>query len=164
MKKSPVQINKILQITCSFDEFDDSREKFICRQLDIFDHWLTEEEARDRVMSYPVLLEKKQDLSEFLSKEQLFLKFLTILFEAYNILLCKNGEHFVFENVNEFRKICIKSIREEELAVFHIPELDLTIYGNFDMNMPFNFCTSNPSAVCAVEDKLQLVPGLYLLG
>ena len=163
MKKAETVINESLELTCDYEIFLTQKDKFICRQLDIFDHCLTEEESLKKILSYPVLKSKKADLSQYLAKEYLLLSFLVELYNRYKVISCIDGKHFIYDSLDEYKKSCTSSLREKKLVTLHIPELHLTIYGNYDLNMPFNFLASNPESAVKIETLLKKFDGLYLL-
>ena len=163
MKKAQIVVNESLKLTCDYENFLDQKDKFICRQLDIFDHCLTEEESSRKILSYPVLKSKKIDLSQYLAKEQFLLSFLIELYNKYKVIFCADEKHFIYDSLVEYKKSCISFLREKKFVTLHIPELHLTIYGNYDLNMPFNFLASNPESVVKVETLLKNFDGLYLL-
>lgn len=161
MKNDIFEKNNQLILTCNFDVFFEKKDFFINFQLDTFDHVLTEKESLEKILSYPVL--KKQDFSTYFEKEKKILVFLEKIFLEEKIFLCKNGRHFRIFSKKKFQKLCRESLREKKFSTFHVPSLDLTIYGSHDLSMGFSFLKTAESKISKLKKMIESFEGLYLL-
>ena len=149
-----------LDTTCDIEEIaEDAAYEYF--SLGIYDHWLSEDEARDEILSYSMTQDGDKKLSEYLTKEQEFIDFLIICFKNHRVLCFDCDQHYIFENEQEFEQLVRKMLREESRPIIHIVDLDIVIYGGFDLNC--EVFSKNHKSIESIRSYLVSYPSLFLL-
>lgn len=134
--------------------------------LTIFDHWLTEKEADQLSLSYPVIMSKNQkNIKDYLFQEEKFLSFCAKLYNTGDVYYCRDdhegsNEFHTFSSKKEFLEILKNNLREIKFSFFFLKEFNILMLGNFDLSMHvfYNKNTSREKFKHYVFDS-----GLFLL-
>ena len=111
-----------------------------CFTLSTFDHWLTDEEAKEGIVFYSKKMTKEQEKT-YQQFESKYIKSFIELYNSYNIVAfyadySKENpiiSYFTFSNISEFENICINSLHEKELFKLCIPDIGIIIEGGYDL-------------------------------
>lgn len=105
----------------------------------VFDHWLTEDEADKNIILYDKNLFSKQpkEYNKYRQYEKNFIHFYNDLYQKYllyAVLQDSNGKALIckFDTKNECLKLVKSSIREEQVFLFLVPELQCVFSTNYD--------------------------------
>lgn len=123
----------------SFDALEDST-KYTMKNLSVFDHLLTNEEAEKKVLFFENALEKGDSLEtkEYFKNHDKFLDFYLQLYDHYKIyayLIAGYGPDALveFDSIEEYKSHVLLSVREQLFLKIIIPELFIVMHGGFDL-------------------------------
>lgn len=141
--------------------------------LSIFDHWLDEEEASQKIMPYTVVVNLLEQgncsvnetislVDSYYQKENKLIALYILLYKNFKIVFFdKKKRSFVsFKDLRSFISLCRKSIREEALLDIYMLEAQCALIGNFDFTLPLYYKDSSK-----IKDIVSLAQncGLYIL-
>lgn len=133
-----------IDVLFSFEEIDNSKQytKII---FSIFDHWLTEKEAEEKIFLYDDIVfatdQNKKDI--YSVYENKFLEFYNMLYYEYNVyLMLKDIEGALifcnFDSNDEYIEIIKTGIREQFSFSMFVPEFESIFSNGFDFTHYIN--------------------------
>lgn len=111
--------------------------------LSPYDHWLTEEEAEDKIISYVYFKDylKNNDVNKkktYRNYEKNYINFYNRILSEYEVFLYKSDQNEIsYMNKlhrKSIKKILLNNIRERKLMNIIVPKLGILISGGFDLN------------------------------
>ena len=131
-------------------------------QLSCHDHFLTEEEAEEQILSYAIPL-TPENKKKYFSEEAKFINFYKKIYSQYSTFFCFYDEpetYYEIESQDELKNICIKSLREQKFIDLYVKDIDLIISGSYDLEV---ILYTNDFAVIKYLEEQNFIEGLYLL-
>lgn len=141
MKKTTLQL-ETFPIIHTDELLDEVSEKkyYDCFTLSVFNHWLTNEEAKEIIVFYSKKMTKKQKII-YQQYEDKYLKSFVELYNNYNVVAFyadyskedPDINYFTFSDISEFKNVCLNSLQEKELFKLCIPDIGIIIEGGYDL-------------------------------
>lgn len=139
----------------------DNVNNYFSGVLSQYNHFLTEEDASDKIISYfDINLKDKEMFNKYKKIESKIILFFNKIFNEYDVFyfnIENKLDFYTFESIEEFEGNCIKSIKEEKFLQILIPELDSIILGSFDFNfIVFTKVKENLKTMEIIAKKVKL--------
>ncbi|MCP3660277.1 MAG: hypothetical protein GY830_08210 [Bacteroidetes bacterium] len=131
--------------------------------ITIYDHWLSEEEFRNSLITYWDILDGTYKLSEYLNYENKYINMFNEIFHKFSIFTFDNDFDIIpklnlIKSKSELKEILQDSLREKRIYNFVIPELEVIILGKHDLTRTIYMKPSNEAVFKLAENY-----GLYIL-
>ncbi|MCP3660274.1 MAG: hypothetical protein GY830_08195 [Bacteroidetes bacterium] len=131
--------------------------------ITIYDHWLSEEEFQNNLITYWDVLNGEYKFSEYLNYENKYINLFNNLFNKFKIFTFDDDFDIIpklnlIKSKPELKEILQDCLREKMFYNFVIPELEIVIFGNFDLSLPIYMKPSNKKVSEMIKES-----ELYLL-